>query len=126
MENWNMSVQTQPTILLIGKDATLCYLLARFAEHTGYQWKVSAEDLSSREIAGINPAAIIFLSMELLARDQTFVTELANLDAPIVVCASVIEEARARELGADYCLLHPLTYSGFQTALANVTASREV
>jgi CheY-like chemotaxis protein len=124
MEKWNMSLQTQPTILLIGRDGTLRYLLARFAEHSGYQWKVRADKVSTSEITAINPAVIIFLSTELLARDQTLVTELSNLDAPIVVCSSVIEEARARELGADYCLLHPLTYSGFQTALANVTASK--
>ena len=119
-----MSLQTQPTLLLIGKDATLVYLLARFAEHSGYQWKVSVDRISSREIAAIKPAVIIFLSTELLARAQSLVTELSNLDAPILVCSSVIEEARARELGADYCLLHPLTYSGFQNALANITASR--
>jgi hypothetical protein len=38
----------------------------------------------------------------------------------------VIEEARARELGADYCLLHPLTYDDFQKALLLVTASDRV
>ena len=121
-----MILKTQPTILLIGNDATLSYLLGRFAERSGYQLKVHTDNVSSREIAAINPAVIIFLSMELLARDQTFVTELANLDAPIMVCSSVIEEARARELGADHCLLHPLTYNDFQTALANAAASKRV
>jgi DNA-binding response OmpR family regulator len=120
-----MILQSQPIILLIGKDATLQYLLARFAEHSGYEWKVSAEDVSSREIAAIHPTVIIFLSAELLAKAQTCLTELANLDAPILVCSSAIEEAQARELGADYCLLHPLTYNDFQTALATVTASKE-
>ena len=121
-----MILRRQPTILLIGKDANLGYLLARFAEHSGYQLKVSADKLSSREIAAMNPTVIIFLSTELLARNQTFVTELADLDAPIVVCSSVIEEARARELGADFCLVHPLTYKGFQTALADATAAKRV
>ena len=121
-----MILKTPHTILLIGNDATLSYLLGRFAEHSGYRLKVNAENVSSREVAAINPVVIIFLSTELLARDQTFVTELANLDAPIMVCSSVIEEARARELGADYCLLHPLTYDDFETALANATASKRV
>jgi DNA-binding response OmpR family regulator len=126
MEKWNMSLPTQPIILLIGQDPTLSYLLARFAEHSGYQWMVRAHNARSYEIAAINPAVIIFLSTELLARDQAFVTELADLDAPIVVCSSAVEEVEARELGADYCLLHPLTYSGFQAALANVTASKPI
>jgi len=114
------------TILLIGSDTTLGYLLKRYAERSGYQFKVNRESVSSREVADINPAAIIFLSMELLARHQPFVTELTNLDAPIVVCSSIIEEGRARELGADYCLLHPLTYDDFQAALAHTTASKRV
>jgi len=121
-----VSHQKSSTILLIGSDTTLGYLLKRYAERSGYQYKVNGERVSSREVADINPAAIIFLSLELLARHQPFVTELTNLDAPIVVCSSVIEEARARELGADYCLLHPLTYDDFQTALANATASNHV
>ena len=120
-----MILQSQPIILLIGKDATLGYLLARFAEHSGYQCKVGADNISSREVTALNPAVIIFLTTELLARGQTFVAELANLDAPILVCTSPVEEARARELGADYCLLHPLTYNDFQTALATVTASKQ-
>ena len=119
-----MNLQTQPIVLLIGRDATLSYLLARFAEHSGYQSKMSMGNVSSREIEAINPAVIIFLSTEMLAGGQTLVAELANLDAPIVVCSSTIEEARARELGADYCLLHPLTYSSFETTLANVVASK--
>ena len=121
-----MVVQKQPTILLIGKDATLSYLLARFAEHKKYQWKVSLDNVSGSEIAAMKPAVVIFLSTELLARDQTLVAELANFEAPIVVCSSPVEEARARELGADYCLLHPFTLSGFQAALTNVTASKRI
>jgi hypothetical protein len=124
MEKWNMALRTQPTILLIGRDANLGYLLARFAEHSGYQSNIRAEIGSSGEITSMKPAVIIFLSTELLARDQTLVAELANLDAPILVCSSVVEESRARELGADYCLLHPLTYNDFKTALATVTASK--
>jgi DNA-binding response OmpR family regulator len=120
-----MILPTQPTILLIGKDPKLSYLLARFAEHSGYQWKLRADKVSTHDVSAIDPAAIIFLSIELLARDQTFITELANFDAPIMVCSSAVEEARARELGADYCLLHPLTYDGFQAALAHVTASKQ-
>lgn len=121
-----MSLKESPTILLIGSNGTLVYLFQRYAERSGYQLKVNAEDLPSRDIAAINPAIIIFLSTELLARHQTFVMELMDLNAPIVVCSSASEEAKARELGADYCLLHPLTYDDFQTALVNAAASKRV
>jgi CheY-like chemotaxis protein len=115
-----------PTILLIGSDRTLVYLFQRYAERSGYQLKVGAETLLSHEIAALNPAVIIFLSTELLARHQTFVMELTDLEAPIVVCSSTLEEARSRELGADYCLLHPLLYDDFQAALANAIAAKGV
>lgn len=114
----------QSTILLVGNDSTLIYLLGRFAERGGYLFTVSSEGLSIKEIESINPVAIIFTSMELLATRQTLVVELSSLDTPLMVCLSVTEEARARELGADYCLLHPLTYDDFQTALSNASASK--
>lgn len=121
-----MSTKATPTILLIGSDTALGYLLRRYAERGGYQFKVNAASISSREIATINPVVVIFLSTELLARHQAVVSELTNLDAPILVCSSAVEEARARELGADYCLLHPVTYDDFQSALEHATASKRV
>src|SRR6266496_2185030 len=126
MENKNMITNIQPTILLVGNDSTLSYLLGRFAERSGYLLTVISESLSIKEIESINPTVIIFISTELLVTRQTLVVELANFDAPIMVCSSVVDQARARELGADYCLLHPLTYDDFQTALANVTAPKRV
>jgi hypothetical protein len=121
-----MTVNGRATILVIGNDPTLHYLLGRFAEHSGYQLKVNREPISNPEVAALNPAAIIFLSTEQLARDQGLLAELASLDTPILVCSSVAEKARALELGADYCLLHPLTYDDFQTTLTNVIASKRV
>ncbi len=119
-----MPLDTSPTILLIGGDAALAYLLKRYAERGGYRFQVDPEGLSSREIAEINPVVVIFLSTELLARHQAFVKELTDLEAPILVCSSAVEEASARELGADYCLLHPLTYDDFQAVVANATAGK--
>ncbi|HSB02069.1 MAG TPA: hypothetical protein VLE49_15575 [Anaerolineales bacterium] len=105
---------------------TLGYLLKRYAERGGYQFKVNPESVPSREIADIKPVVVIFLSTELLARQQSFVKELTSLDAPILVCTSVVEEARAIELGADDCLLHPLTYDDFQAALTNAMAPKRL
>lgn len=119
-----MNLKTEHTILLIGNDSMLNYLLGRFAERSGYLLAVNSELSSIREIVAVNPAAIIFPSTELLEKNQTLVTELVGLEAPIVVCSSVADETRARELGADFCLLHPITYNGFQEALAIVTATK--
>jgi len=109
------------TILLIGSDAALGYLLNRYAERSGYQLVVNEKILSVTEITTINPAVIIFLSTELLETTQSLVRWLTGLDTPILVCSSVADEARSRELGADYCLLHPLIYDDFQAALTNLS-----
>jgi DNA-binding response OmpR family regulator len=121
MENQHPNPKARPTILLVGNDAALGYLIGRFAERSGYQLTGFAENLSVEQIANVKPAVVIFLSTELLARNQVLVTELTKVDSPIMVCSSLAEEARARELGADYCLLHPLTYDEFKVTLVNAS-----
>lgn len=113
-----MDPKTRQTILLMGTDSNLGYLLGRFAEQSEYQLTVASENISIQDVTVASPVAIIFSSMGFLSRAEDFVVELASLDVPIIVCSSVTDEARARELGADYCLLHPITYEGFQGALA--------
>lgn len=119
-----MTSNPQPVILLFGNDATLSYLFGRFAERSGYRLAINSENLSTGEIEAVNPVAIIFLSTELLERAQALVTELVGFEAPVVVCSSAADEVRARELGADFCLLHPITYDGFQEALASAIAMK--
>jgi DNA-binding response OmpR family regulator len=113
-------------ILLIGSDVMLSYLLKRFAELSGYHVSTHSQNPSAGEIEALDPAIVIFLSTELLETAQALVEEIANLDIPLMVCSSVADEARTRELGADYCLLHPLTYDGFQIALATASTSKHV
>lgn len=119
-----MNSKTRHTILLVGKDATLGYLLGRFVEESKWALAVLPVITSVQEITEINPRAIIFLSTELLEKAQPLVVELASLEMPIVVCSSVADEAKSRELGADYCLLHPITYDGFQNVLAIANPSK--
>ena len=121
-----MNLNRQPAILLVGRDTPLNYLFGRFAEQSGYRLTGNLENISMAEIETVKPAVILFLSIELLAKNQALVAELSSRESPIIVCSSSTEEARARELGADYCLLHPLTYNDFQTALETVTASKRV
>jgi len=124
MENKKMDLKAPPTVLLLGNDTTLSYLLGRFAERNGNQLAISSENLSIKQIELANPEVVIFTSMELLATNRALVEELSSLDILIMVCSSVAEEGRARDLGADHCLLHPLTYSDFQTAMALTSGSK--
>ena len=119
-----MASGLKPTILIIGTDITLIYLFSRFAEQNGYQLTSAKDEISLVDIEAAQPAAILFLSTDILAKHEALLAELVNRDTPILVCASAAEEAHARELGADYCLLHPLTYTDFQTALGTVTSSK--
>ena len=119
-----MNPNPKPAILLVGRDTTLNYLFGRFAEQSGYQLTGNTDTISFEEIKAVRPALILFLSTELLAKNQTLVAELASHESPIIVCSAASEESRARELGADYCLLHPLTYNDFQTALETIRTSK--
>jgi hypothetical protein len=118
------SLKEQLTILLIGNDTMLSYLLGRFCERSGHQLAINPENLSINEIMTINPAVIVFLSTEILETAQALVGELASFDFPIMVCSAVVDETKARKLGADYCLLHPITYDDFQKAMTNANISK--
>ena len=48
------------------------------------------------------------------------ITRLATCDIPVLVCSSVADQARVRELGADNCLLDPLMYENFHIMLAAI------
>lgn len=117
MEN-KVDASIRQTILLIGNDDALSYLLGRFVEQSQYTLKVVSGIPSTQVIADVQPKAIIFLSMKHLEAAQSLLTELTGSEAPIIVCSAVADESRARELDADRCLLHPITYDSFQNALA--------
>ncbi len=108
------------TIFLIGNDAMLAYLLRRYAEQSGCQILMRDIAPTIGDMEQFQPAAIIFASIEQLQADQLFVDALSTREIAVLVCASVADEARARELGADECLLHPLTYDHFWATLSAV------
>jgi hypothetical protein len=121
-----MNSNSLRTILLIDNDTTLSYLFGRFAERGGCQLIVISGITSIEEIRTFNPTVIIFSSTELLDKAHTVGVELTSLETPIIVCTSVTEEAKAKELGADYCMLHPLIYDDFQNALAYAAAPKRL
>jgi CheY-like chemotaxis protein len=112
-----MKPSSQSKILMIGNDTALTYLVGRYAEQSGHNIATLQTVPSAEEVCNQQPVAVLFPSIERLEAAQSLIAALTNCDIPILVCSSIADEARARELGADYCLLHPLTYDGFTAAL---------
>ena len=119
-----MTQPKQPSILFIGKDPSLEYLLKRYARQSGHDIQ-SVQDVSPEvDLPDQHPVAVWFSSLEALETWQWLRAAIARQDIPIVVCSSVADEVRAGELGADYFFLHPLTYDSFLTTLAVTDSSQ--
>jgi CheY-like chemotaxis protein len=117
-----MNSSSPSKILMIGNDTALTYLVGRYAERSGYAIATLPTVPSAEEVCQQQPLALLFPSIERLDAAQSLVAQLSQCDIPVLVCSSIADEPRARELGADYCLLHPLTYDGFLAALAATKA----
>jgi DNA-binding response OmpR family regulator len=113
-----MKPSSPSKILIIGNDRALTYLVGRYAEQSGYDIATLQTVPSAEEVRNEQPVALLFPSIERLDAAQSLITDLANCDIPILVCSSIADEVQARELGADVCLLHPLTHGAFLAALA--------
>ena len=107
-------------IILVGKDERLVYLLQRYFEASPYQLVPLLAIPTLIEITRIVPVVVIFSTIELLESAENLLVHTSKHDIPILVCTAVAGEAHARELGADGCLLHPLTYDTFRRVLATV------
>ena len=118
-----MGPSPQLEILMLGNDPVLAYLIGRYARQSGFGITARQGIPQAAEVRDQKPAALLFTSVESLEAAQGLIIGLANCEIPVLVCASVADEARARELGADHCLLHPLTYEGFLEVLAAQSAT---
>ena len=116
--------QKHSGIVVVGSDSSLNYLLGRYAELIGCPISFEKSISSAETIRKSEPVAVIFSSVEILAGAQTLRVELTNCDIPIIVCSSVLDQAKTRELGADYCLLHPLGFDGFSSTIQAIKASQ--
>lgn len=112
-----MEPSPQSKIMMLGNDPSLAYLIGRYAHQIGYAITSMQVIPMAADVCAQKPAAILFTSVESLEAAQLLISGLSNCDIPVLVCSSIADEARARELGADQCLLHPLTYEGFHEAL---------
>lgn len=112
---------TQSPLIIIGGNSSFHYLIQRYAEKIGCSTLPLDASITIDKVCDLHPMGVIFVSLENLESSRTFVAGLANRDVPIIVCSSVADQARARECGADYCLLHPFVYDNFSQILDAIT-----
>jgi hypothetical protein len=108
----------RPCILLIGNDPPLEYLLERYAFQGGYRLQSIHSVGPDTDVSRMRPQSIWFSSLEALEASQPHRNVLLACNVPIVVCSSIADNVRAMDLGADYLLVHPLTYDNFINTLA--------
>jgi DNA-binding response OmpR family regulator len=118
-----MPPSRSPVILLIGSDASLAYLIERYAERSGCEVRVHPNVPAPSAGPDVKPAAVLFSSIADLEAAQAQIVHLSSAEIPLLVCSSINDQARALELGADHCLVHPLTYAGFRATLSAVHIS---
>ena len=112
-----MQLSRSPVILLIGSDAALNYLLERYAKRAGYDVRTQLTMPPSADGGEVQPEAVLFSSIEDLEAAQAQIADLTGSEIRLLACSSINDQTRAHELGADHCLVHPLTYDGFLAAL---------
>jgi hypothetical protein len=113
-----LNMTGKPYILLIGNDPSLEYLLKRYANRSGYCLQSIHSISPNVDIFQMQPQSIWFSSLDVLEAFQSKKDILLSCNVPIVVCSSIADDARAMDLGADYLLLHPLTYDCFLSTLS--------
>lgn len=115
-----MSSPTRSRIALVAGEQSLTYLMERYTERSGLGIEVVADPPPAAMLMEHAPALLWFPSLESLARWRGEAEHVAGNEPAVVVCTAVADERRARELGADYCLLLPLTYDDFRAAVSAV------
>ena len=101
----------------------MAYLIERYAQRSGYQVRVQPIVPSPTGGTDVQPAAVLFSSIENLEAAQAHIAHLSNAEIPLLVCSSINDQTLAHELGVDHCLVHPLTYDSFLAALIAVHAA---
>jgi hypothetical protein len=112
-----MTTTTPPAVIYAGNDPSLEYLLGRYAQRSGCRIESARGNALDLAAGTPRPVSMWFSSLEVLEAAPGLRATAAGLDIPLVVCASVIDEERALELGADYIFPHPVTYDFFLSTL---------
>src|SRR5262249_14240357 len=101
---------TPPAVLYVGNDPSLEYLLGRYAQRSGCRVENVRGNTWEMEPGAQRPLSMWFSSLKVLESAPALAAAAVALDIPLVVCAAVADDGRAMELGADYVLIHPVTY----------------
>jgi hypothetical protein len=111
--------KTPATVYVVDGDSALSYLLERYANRGGFGFCEVHIPWQSRPSLLPGSAALWLPSLERLEsvnpRDEGI-----GEDLPVIVCSFAGDEARAHELGADFCAFDPLSYEDFLAALRAV------
>jgi hypothetical protein len=111
---------TRPAaILVVDGDDALAYLLQRYAAEAGVSFSRIGDDWPAPPAPRNRRAVVWFPSIERLDLSRPRERGISD-DLPVIVCAFPGSETRARELGADFCALEPLSYGDFLQALQAV------
>ena len=94
-----MTPSTPGTILLIGNDTRLAYLIERYLESSGLSLETVTALPPPGEVCTAQPAAALFLSVQSLEASPALIADLQNCDVPLLVFSSVADRARAHDLG---------------------------
>jgi hypothetical protein len=120
----SLETARQPALVLLSGHSSFNYLIQRYANRIGYTLTVTPAAASAESICRLGPEAVIFPSIANLEEAQPLTAGLVECDIPIIVCSSTADQIRARQLGADYCLLHPLVYDNFSSVLGAIRAQK--
>jgi len=114
----------QNMLVIVGDDSPISYLIRRYAERLGCTIEVQPATIEAAALCNSRPLAVIFPLVETLEACQPLAGGLANCDIPIIVFSSASDQLHTRQLGADYCLLHPLGYDNFSETLTIIASLR--
>lgn len=117
-----------PTILLIDDDPGFAYLVQRYAQTSGVRFVGAAELDDALTLARSLQPVLILIDLTLPPIDgwqivQALRAEQSTRAIPLAICSSVLDQARAWEEGADYCLPKPVMYSDFLAVLTRAGVS---
>jgi DNA-binding response OmpR family regulator len=107
------------TILVVDGDDALSYLLERYSSRGGFRFCEVHVPWQAPQYPPAGPAVLWLPSIDRLEALRPREMGVGD-DVPVIVCSFVGDEARAHDLGADFCAFHPLQYRDFLAALRAV------
>ena len=117
-----MDRTTPSSILIIGEDSNVCYLLRSYARRSSFQAVYSCQGAHAVEVAGRDRPSIILLDLDLPAHSGWSVLQALKHNPgtqhiPVVIYTWLDEHELCLQAGASHCLRMPILYADFLDAL---------